>query len=164
MDTVVDLKNVQRRSLKLNSLADLDAELARIEQAHRQGRLQRLGNWTPGQILGHLAAWLEFGWRGYPPVLNPPLPIRVLLRLTKRRFLSRPLPAGFRIPKVEGGTVGTEPLEFDEGMARLRQALERLRRGEAPPHPSPVFGTMSHAEAVQANLRHSELHLSYLDY
>jgi hypothetical protein len=54
------------RHLRLEGLADLRSELKRIEQADQEGRLETTGQWTAGQILAHLAAWIEYGYEGYP--------------------------------------------------------------------------------------------------
>ncbi len=160
----VNTKNVPRRTLRFNSLEDLDAELARIERADRDGGLSHTGNWTPGQILGHIAAWLEFGWNGYPPELRPPRLVRWVLMLRKARYLRDGLPVGVRIPGLKDGTLGIEPMTTADGLARLRRTLEPLRRGEDQPFDSPGFGKLSNAEAIQGNLRHAELHLGFLRY
>jgi hypothetical protein len=161
---MIETAMAPRRTLRFRTLDDLDTELVRIEEAHRAGRLSHTGNWSPGTILGHLAAWIEYGWTGYPPNLRVPWFVRPLLRLRKKKFLRSPLPGGFRIPGVEGGTLGTEPMEFDAGMARFRDAVQPLRRGQAPPHPSPAFGRFDNPQATQAALRHAELHLGFLNY
>src|ERR687885_514061 len=49
-----------------------------LADAERAGRLRRLGNWTLGQALGHLAAWAEYGYTGFP--LRVPFFIRWYLR------------------------------------------------------------------------------------
>jgi hypothetical protein len=156
---------VERRVLRFASIRDLEQELEQIESAHREGRLTTTGNWSPGQNLNHLGAWIEYGFEGYPQALSPPpAPLRLLLRLTRGRFLSRPLPVGFRIPKAPGGTFGTEETPFEEGLSRLRRNLARLKAGEAPVHPSPAFGLLTNFEAVQLTLRHAELHLGFLKH
>jgi hypothetical protein len=149
------------RTLKFTSLDDIRREAERIAAAERAGALRRSGNWTAGQTFGHLAAWIDFAFDGYPPQIRPPWFVRALAPLAKGRFLSKPLPRGFRIPKVEGGTVATEPLTLDEGLSRLTAALDRLERS-APTHPNPVFGPLTHEQWKQAHLRHAELHLGYL--
>lgn len=161
---VINTKVAPRRKLRFNSIADLDAELARIEQADREGRLSTTGNWMPGQILGHIAAWLEFAWKGYPPELKPPRLVRWILTRRKLRYLRDGLPVGVRMPGLKDGTLGVEPMSTQEGLARLRAALEPLRRGEDQPCDSPAFGKLSCAESTQANLRHAELHLGFLKY
>lgn len=157
----VDTRTAPRRPLNFGSIADLRADLDRLERAHAAGTLEATGNWSPGQALGHLATWIGFAYTGPPRASIPAAPIRLMLRMTKRRWLSKTLPAGFRIPRVEGGTFGIEPLEFDEGIRRLRADLMRLE-SEPPPPRHPLFGRMTHQEWIQLHLRHAELHMGFL--
>lgn len=158
---MIDTRQVPRRTLRLSSIDDLLAELDQIEQAAQAGTLRAIGNWTPGQILGHLAAWIEYGWTGYP-MKAPPWPISWLLRRTLRRTLRDGLKSGVKIPGIAGGTTGTEALETDVALERFRAALQRLQAGEPVRYESPAFGPMSQEDRVALQLRHAELHLSYL--
>ena len=67
-----------------------------------------------------------------------------------------------RIPKVAAGTFGVDVMPLAEGAARLRKAVARLQAGEPARYDSPAFGPMNHEERIQLNLRHAELHLSFL--
>jgi hypothetical protein len=154
-------KVTDRRSPRFADSRDLLADVERVAAAERRGVLRRTGNWTVGQILGHLAAWASFPYEGYPPELNPPWFVKFILRFQKNRFLHRPMPHGVKIPGVEGGTKGLDVLSLDEGLARLRSAWQRLDAGP-PTRPNPIFGPLTHDEWKQLNLRHAELHLSYL--
>lgn len=147
-----------RRTLRFESLDEMLADVDRLAEAERAGRLKRLGNWTLGQALGHIAGWMDYGFTGFP--LKAPFFVRWIVRLRKRQYLYGSMPAGVRIPRVEGGTRATEPLSLDEGLARLRRVSERLQK-EAPTVPSPVFGPLTHAESIALNLRHAELHLGF---
>lgn len=158
---MIDTRQVPRRTLRLSSIDDLLAELDQIEQAAQAGTLRAIGNWTPGQILGHLAAWIEYGWTGYP-MKAPPWPISWLLRRTLRRTLRDGLKSGVKIPGIAGGTTGTEALETDIALERFRAALQRLQAGELVKYESPAFGPMSQEDRITLQLRHAELHLSYL--
>ena len=154
-------KVTDRRQLRFETLDQVREDAERIAAAERAGRLRRTGNWTAGQTLGHLAAWINYAYDGYPPDLRPPWFIKLILRFQKNKFLRGPMPAGVRIPRVDGGTKGTEPLSLDEGLSRLRKAVDRLKA--APPAASsPVFGPMTHEEWRSNHLRHAELHLSFL--
>jgi len=156
---VVDTGKVTgRRSLHFNSIDQLLAEVDRLADAERSGRLKQLGNWTLGRALGHLATWGEFAYTGVP--LNPPFFIRWILRFQKKKFLVGPMPAGVKIPRVENGTLGTEPISLDVGLARYKAVLQRLK-SEAPILPSPIFGKMTHEESIALTLRHAELHLGF---
>lgn len=152
-------KVTDRRRLRFNSIADLRADLDRIEKAERAGTLRRTGNWTVGQILGHLASWAEFSYTGHS--LRPPWFVRFFARRRKGKYLDGGLPAGVIIPRVPGGTLGTEDVGLETGLKRLRAVLDRLER-EAPTIPNALFGPLTHQEWIKLNLRHAELHLSFL--
>ena len=154
---------VSRRSLQFATIDDLLAEIERILAADKDGRLRALGAWTPGQVLGHVAAWIDYGYEGYP-MRPPPWFLRMFLRWQVKKYLRQGMPSGVRIPKVEGGTYGTAVLSTEAGADRLRRALARLQTGEPAKYDSPAFGPMSHADRIQFNLRHAELHLSFLQH
>jgi hypothetical protein len=153
----------KRRSLRLESLADLSSELERIEQADREGRLETTGQWTAGQILAHLAAWIEYGYEGYP-MQKPPLLLRWFLRWKLPSYLQHGMGAGVRIPGVPGGTYGIDRMEVARAAERLHRAIGRLSAKEPCPHESPAFGAMTFEDRVRLNLRHAELHLGFLRY
>jgi len=148
-----------RRPLRFESIDQMMAEVDRLVEAERAGRLRRVGNWTLGQTLGHLATWAEYGFTGTP--LKPPFFIRWVLRLSKRKFLHDPMRAGVKIPGVEGGTLATAPMPVDEALGRMRRVMERLKL-EAPTLPNVIFGPLKHEEWIALNLRHAELHLGFL--
>jgi len=154
-------KTTDRRKLHYNSIDDLSADIDRIVAADRAGKLRRTGNWTAGQAMGHLAAWINYAYEGFP-IPRPPWPIRLILGFLKRNYLRDGLPAGVKIPNVEGGTTGTEPLSTEQGADVLRKALARLRSSEPARYPSPAWGEMPHDELIALNLRHAELHMSFL--
>ena len=153
----------ERRKLWFDSIDDVFSELERIENADANGRLAATGAWTPGQILSHLAAWIDYAYDGFP--MKPaPWPIRVLLRWQLKKYLRQGMPSGVRIPKVPEGTFGAKDLPLDEAAARFRAALKRLKSDEPAGYDSPAFGALSHEQRIQLNLRHAELHLSFLRY
>jgi hypothetical protein len=121
--------------------------------------LRYLGNWTLGQILGHLATWVGFAYDGVP--VTPPLIVRWIMKPMKKRFLYKAMPPGVHIPKAPGGTFGTDPLPLNEGLARLRRAYERLKTSP-PDRLHPIFGKMTGNEWINGQLRHAELHLSFV--
>jgi hypothetical protein len=152
-------KAAGRRMLRFESIDQVLAEVDRLAAPERAGRLRRLGNWTLGQTLGHLAAWTEYGYTGFP--LKVPFFIRWMLRLRKRKVLYGPMRAGVKIPGVEGGTLATDPVPLDEGLERFRRVMERLK-SESPTAPSPILGRLTHEESIALTLRHAELHLGFL--
>ena len=148
-----------RRILHFDSVDQMLAEVDRLVEAQKAGRLKQLGNWTLGQTLGHLACWMEYAYT--PAPLKPPFFIRWILRLRRNNFIWKPMKPGVRIPGVAGGTLGTNPVPLDEALPRFRRTAERLKK-EAPTAPSPAVGPMTHDEGIALNLRHAELHLGFL--
>lgn len=149
------------RKLRFESLDEMLDEVRRIGDAERGGCLRRLGNWSPGQAFGHLAAWMNFAFDGYP--IRPPWFIRLPMRLMKRRMISNPMPLGVRIPRIEGGTVATEDLPLEVGQDRLARAAARLRDA-APTAPNPMLGHLTHQQWIALNLRHAECHLGFFAF
>jgi hypothetical protein len=149
-----------RRTLRFESIDQMQAEVNRLVEAERAGRLRRLGNWTLGQTLGHLASWMEYGYNGFPS-LKVPFFIRWILRLRKQKFLYGQMRPGARIPGVKGGTLAIEPVPLDEALGRFQRVSERLKT-EAPTVPSPALGRLTHEESIALSLRHAELHLGFL--
>lgn len=148
-----------RRSLRFDSIDQALAEVAALVEAEAGGRLRQHGRWTLGQILNHLATWVDFTYDGFP--FRIPALVRCLLRSMKRRMLAGPLVAGVRLPGVRGGTLGTAVVPTAEASSHCRAAFGRLAT-EAPSRPHPIFGPMGHEEWVALHLRHAELHLSFL--
>lgn len=155
-------KLTNRRALRFASTADLRRDLDAIEAAARAGTLRTIGNWTAGKNLSHVAAFIDFGYDGYPAAIsNPPWFVKAYLKLMRSSLLKKGFQAGVKIPGIPGGTVGGEDMPAEAGLAVLRRALDRL--DAAPPrYPSPAFGPMSHDDCKAAALRHAELHLSFL--
>ena len=160
---MVQSNPAERRKLWFDSIDELFDELEQIKKAEADGRLRAVGAWTPGQILSHLAAWVDYAYDGFPMKPAPWL-IRVFLRWQLKKYLREGMPSGVRIPRVQGGTTGADDLPFDEAAGRLRVALERLQSDEPARYDSPAFGALSHEQRIQLNLRHAELHLSFLQY
>jgi hypothetical protein len=151
-----------RRELKLDSLADLEAELDRVRAAHHAGTLRASGNWTPGQILGHLAKWIGFYYDGFPFAV--PGVIRLLCRLFRAKLIAMPIKPGM-VVRPKSGNVGDDPAyAFEEGWDRLRAQLDRIRAGESLAGPNPLFGRVTHEEAMRLHLNHAALHLGFLHY
>ncbi|NOX53747.1 MAG: DUF1569 domain-containing protein [Planctomycetes bacterium] len=151
----------ERRELRFETLEELLAEVDRLVEADRAGRLRAVGNWTAGQILGHIAAWIEYGYDGYP-MAKPPWFVRFMARRFFKRMLRRGMQPGFSIPGVEGGTYGIDDMPTEEAAERLKRAIARLQAGEPAKFHSPAFGTISEEDRIQLTLRHAELHLGFL--
>jgi hypothetical protein len=164
MPTSVNTAKVtDRRQLQFNGIDDVLAEIDRIVAADQAGTMRQLGNWTPGQNLGHVAAWINYSYDGFP-LKPPPWFIRIILRNLVKKYLRKGMPNGVRIPGAENGTYGTDSMTTADGAEKLRLALRRLQSDEPAKYDSPGFGAMSHPDRIRLNLRHAELHLSFLRY
>jgi hypothetical protein len=161
IDTSVNTKKVVgRRKLRFETIDQAMAEVDRLAALDQQGKLKLLGNWKFGQILNHLAVWQEFFYDGFPPV-GVPFPIRLILRLMRGRILRKGLTSGAQLPGVPNGTLGAEVVPTEQGLARFRKVMTRMKT-DPPIHPSPVFGRLTQEQMIALALRHTELHLSFV--
>ncbi len=147
-----------RRTLRFAGPAEDLADAESIVAADRAGRLRRTGNWTAGQALGHIAAWIDFAFDGYPLTVAPEAAL--IARQFLPRILEQGMQAGYRFAGVEDGTYGITKYPADEGLDRLRRAWARLEK-QIPPREHAFFGPMTHEQWIQQNLRHAELHQSF---
>ncbi len=159
---LVDTRKADHRKLRLTTVDELLGEIDRIVAAEKAGKLRRTGNWTTGQIFGHLASWMNFAYEGFPPRSKPPFFIRWLLKKKKLQYIRDGMPRGVKIPGVPGGTHATGDLTTEEGARRLRTVLQRMKNREPVKFHSPAFGEMEHDERIAFQLRHAECHLGYL--
>src|SRR5438045_5036782 len=114
---------IERRRLRFETIDEAMSEAERLAAADTAGRLQRAGNWTLGQALGHIATWANFAFDGYPQCVHAPLPVRLILRMMRGTILKKGMMAGVKVGKVPGGTLGLNVLETDEGLRRFRAAM-----------------------------------------
>ena len=156
-------KSATFRELHFSSIGDCQAEVQQILAADADGRLQATGNWTPGEIMSHVANWIEYGYTGYP-IKAPPFFIRWILKRQARKMIAGSMPRGVRIPGVAGGTAGAEKMPTHAAAEKLLAALDRLQAREPVSFDSPAFGAMSDDDRIALNLRHAELHLGFLKY
>lgn len=162
MGTAINTAKAERRALRFNSIDDLLKEMDRIVAAERSGKLRCTGNWSAGTTFNHLATWIDYGYDGFPAIVNPPFFIRWILTLRKGKYIRKGANPGVHIPGIPGGTLGTEPCDTDQGAAALRAALLKLKNRQPVKHHSPAFGPMTDDEREQFQLRHAELHLGFL--
>jgi len=156
----VNTRKVQgRRTLSFKAIDDAILDAERIAAADQAGKARTLGNWTVGQNLNHVATWANYAFDGAP--MQAPWFVRAISRTFKNRFLTKGLPAGGNIPRVSGGTFGTEMVPTDQALDNFRKAFSRFR-SETPTAPSPAFGSLTRDEYIALNLRHAELHLSFV--
>jgi hypothetical protein len=153
---VATRKVAGRRTLHFETIDEVLAEVNRLADAERQGRLKRLGHWTLGQTLGHLAGWAEYRDVVTPPA--EPFYLKWLDRLRKRRSLAGPMTAGVRTPGDDGRTPTNEPMSLEHGVERIRRVMARLR-ADVPSRPRALLGALTDDEWIALQLQHAELHL-----
>ncbi len=130
-----------------------------LDDVHRlaEGGYRQLGNWSLGEICQHLAKSIDMAIDGSDAQF--PWLLRKIAPLMKNRFLSRPIPSGYKIPP--GANVEPDSAETAAGVAAIEKAVARLREtGDRRAHP--LFGTLTRDQWDQFQLRHCELHLSFL--
>ena len=138
------------------SYASLDEFLADAERLANKEEVRTLGNWSQGQIYEHLARALDTSIDGVD--ISFPAPARWLMTLLmKKKFLYKELPAGFKV----SGKVVPDETTVEQGLNSLRQAVER-QKADSTRVPHPGFGKLSLDEWEAFNLRHAELHMSFL--
>jgi hypothetical protein len=135
---MIDTAKVERRALRFAGVHEMRAEVERVHAWARAGEARAAGNWSVGQIFGHLAFWIEeidhdkgvrVAWYG-----------RVLARLMKRRILTGRPAAGYEL---------------------LVRAMARLERGDFP-SVDRNWGRMRPEDWLNLHLRHAELHLGFV--
>lgn len=151
----VDTKRVTgRRKLHYADYPELLADVRAL--AGRPYR--RLGNWSLGQICQHLAGAVDMAIDG--PSFKLALVLRLVGPLLKKRLLRGPLTPGFKVPRG-GGTLIPKTDDDAAGVAALEKAVGRLdATSQRKPHP--LLGRLTREEWDQFELRHAELHLSFL--
>jgi len=153
----VQTKSVaNRRKVSYQSYDDLLADAE--EMAH--GVVQTLGNWSLGQIFKHLAVALEGSIDGLP--FQAPFFVRMLSPFLKKRFLTKPLPAGFQITKSARPTMDPNAtISTAESLDALRYAISRCQ-SETDRASHPVLGKLSKDDWDRFNRRHAEMHMSFV--
>jgi hypothetical protein len=144
-----------RRSVRYNSIEDLLADAERLAKSpHRT-----IGNWSLGMILKHISDAYKMGLDG--AAFMAPWPLRWYLRtFMKQRFLQGPMPAGFKLPKRAASLLPSETSPAD-GLAALQKVTSRWK-SESQRAIHPALGNLTPAEWDQLELRHAELHMSFV--
>jgi hypothetical protein len=125
------------------------------------GPVRQLGNWTLAQIFDHLARSMNVSVDGTHERF--PWPLRIALRLVRKRIIGSPLKPGYRVP--ENVAILLRPdihVQLRESLWKLRSATIRFQNASTfPPHPA--FGVLTRDEYRTLALRHAELHLSFIE-
>lgn len=152
----VNTKRVaNRRTLAFRSLQEVLAEAERLAA----DTPTMLGNWSLGQTLAHLARAMDMAVDGFP--FRVAWVIRLVGSWMKKWMLSRPMAPGFKLPRrAEEKLVPREETSTADGLAMLRRAVERFRKGPLLARHD-ILGAMTSGDWEMLQLRHAELHLSF---
>lgn len=158
MASAIDIGKVaERRQLNFGSLDDILADVERLAQSKD---IRTLGNWSAGQVLKHLAIVMTKSMDGF--INRLPAPVRFMIRLLfKRRFLTKPMSMGFKLPGKSEAELVPPATTLDDGLQSIRYAIKRLQK-ENKRAPNAVLGPLTVEEWNQLHCRHAELHLSFL--
>ena len=141
-----------RRTVRYESLDDLLADADQMATSD----VQLLGNWSMGQIFSHIATTLNSSIDGFD--CSMPAPVRfVMALLMKKKFLTKAMSPGFKAPD-KFTPAETSP---EEGLSALREAVDRQKQ-ESKRVPHPGFGKLTNKEWDDFNIRHAELHMSFV--
>lgn len=139
--------------------ASFDEILADAEAAAARGAATT-GNWSLGQIFEHLATAMEKSMDGFG--FTAPWVVRVVAsNFFKRRMLRDGMPAGFNLRGKGAAILIPGPTAAESGLEHLRRSIARLKV-ETQRAPHPAFGPLTFEESNQLQLRHSELHMSFI--
>jgi hypothetical protein len=158
----LDTRAAPRRAISFSSADDLLREIDRVEQATLAGRTRTTGNWTPAQMMWHVAEFWRCSFDGFG--FKAPLAMRAAVAPFKRMILAKPkAPAGI---KFRGGMRRFAPpahVTIEQGAGALRAQIARVQRGERMTRPSPLFGRLDHDAWLRMHLAHAAHHLSFVE-
>lgn len=157
-------KVTDRRTLRFGRMEDIlrDAEWLNTE-AESGKALRASGNWTPAQVIDHVAKTMTYSFDGFPPEAKAPLFIRFLLKMMKSSVLIKPMKPGIKLKGKMAELFAPDPnVTWGQAMTRLRSMVGRIKRGDRMKAISPAFGVLAHEEWIQLHCRHAELHMSFI--
>ncbi|MFZ9091073.1 MAG: DUF1569 domain-containing protein [Planctomycetaceae bacterium] len=154
--TIRTAKVSNRRSLKLNTLDEILADVEFLDQAP----VYSLGNWTPGQNLRHLTVLMLGCLDGIE--VQVPFLTRAAVSLIKKRILTRPMSPGLQLPRSASVLLPDET-SWEDGVQQICSALKRMQV-EPQRLAHPVLGELTREQWDQLHCRHCELHLSFLTH
>ena len=146
-----------RRILRFNSLDHALADARVLANS----TIKPHGQWTPGQVVGHVARAINGSIDGVS--FRAPLPLRIVGRVIRNIPLNKGLPTGVKIPAYARAKIVPEPdLPIEQAVQQLTDAIKRTRH-ETMNQIHPVFGRLSHEQWRLFHCRHAENHFSYLE-
>lgn len=152
--TDVDTRKVARRDVHFERIDDLLADVDGLGSAPVTA-----GNWSAPEIVQHVALVIDASLDGF--VGRAPRYLRLIVPLFKKRVLTKPMPAGLKIPATIERIAPDPATTWSAAVEHLRNSVRRFREQDRL-HPSPLLGALSHNEWEQLHCRHAEMHFSFL--
>lgn len=144
-----------RRTVRYSTLSDITDDAEQLLSNHHT-----VGNWTFGQICQHLARTMHCSFDGFG--FKAPWFARWFIApFVKNSLLIKPLRPGFKLPERGKAILPDENVSNETGLQQLKAAIERFSH-ETPTAPHPFLGQMASEEIVQLQLRHAEMHMSFI--
>jgi hypothetical protein len=157
MNSISKIRGLRPRQVKFRSLAEV---LQDAEVLCSSSQIIRLGNWTVGQALDHLAKAIHSSLVESRAIL--PLRFRLLAKIGKPFFLRWGLPAGVQIEahsEIAAREFLPRPkVSADEGLNELRRVIGLTANLEMNARHN-LFGRMTTRQWMMLHCRHAELHL-----
>lgn len=146
-----------RRKVRYASYDDLVADAERLAA----GEVRTLGNWSYGQVLDHLARSIHAMIDG--PGFKMSMPMRFVMRLLMmKKMVHQELSPGFKFPaNVAARFCPPDDAAVEPSLEALRQAIARVKSTDQRAL-HPAFGTIKTSEWDQFQLRHCEMHMSFV--
>ncbi len=144
-----------RRSVRYSTLSDIVQDAEQLLSSHHTA-----GNWTFGQICQHLAKTMNCSFDGFG-FTAPWFARWFIAPFIKNSLLIKPMRSGFKLPERGKAILPDENVSNEAGLQQLKTAVERFSH-EVPTAPHPFFGQMASEEVVQLQLRHAEMHMSFI--
>jgi hypothetical protein len=144
-----------RRTVRYSTLSDISQDAEQLLAHHHT-----VGNWTFGQICQHLAKTMNCTFDGFG--FQAPWFARWFIApFVKNSLLIKPMSAGFKLQESGKAILPGDNVSGVDGLQQLKAAIERYSH-EVPTAPHPFLGNMASEEVVQLQLRHAELHMSFV--
>jgi hypothetical protein len=149
-------KSVSRRVVHYDNLSQMLQDVDRLAAV----KAPTTGNWSMAQILDHLTILLDGSVRGFD--FRAAWPVRfVLSRFLKNRFLHKPMPAGFKLPRRAQASLSPRLPEISVALENIHRAVGAFNSVNVC-FPHPALGDLTKEEWHLLHCRHSELHLSFV--
>lgn len=145
-----------RRQLRFGRLHELVDDVEQFE-----GHVRGIGNWSPGQIVGHVARLIECSLDGFEEP-NASILVRGILKMMRSSMLNKPMKPGVKLPGKFSFLTPDPDITWEQAVDQLKKVVLRIETGQQMLHRSPILGFLEHEEWIQLHCRHAEMHFSFL--